>query len=94
MQFQGLFKDKSYFSKIGVLFLLVSFSVILHVAAFKVLTIIFSGGDISVIQNQDLTNQISVNYLKLVQLLTGLGLFIVPILLYAYLVNFKFKFYC
>ena len=92
MQFQGLFKDKSYFSKIGILLLLVFISVIFHIAIFIVLTMIFSDGNLSVIQNQDLTNQISVNYLKLVQLLTGLGLFIVPILLHAYLVDYKFKF--
>lgn len=92
MQFQGIFKDKSYFSKMGILFSLVFLSVIFHITIFIIVIMIFSEGNISVIQNQDLTNQTSVNYLKLVQLLSGLGLFIVPILLHAYLVDFKFKF--
>jgi membrane protease YdiL (CAAX protease family) len=46
----------------------------------------------SLIQNQDLSNQVSVNYLKMMQLFSGVGLFITPTLLYAYLTGFDFKF--
>ncbi|MDC0249633.1 CPBP family intramembrane metalloprotease [Flavobacteriales bacterium] len=45
----------------------------------------------ALIQNQDLSNQESVNHLKLMQLFTGIGLFITPTLFYAYLTNFDFK---
>jgi membrane protease YdiL (CAAX protease family) len=47
----------------------------------------------ALIQNQDLSNQASVNYLKLMQLFSGVGLFITPTLLYSYLINFDFKFF-
>ena len=54
--------------------------------------LLFSDTGMTIIQHQDLSNQTSVNYLKLMQLFSGVGLFITPVLLYAYLTNFDFKF--
>jgi membrane protease YdiL (CAAX protease family) len=50
---------------------------------------IFSDFDIA---NRDLSNYSYVNYLKAIQLLSGLGLFIIPILLYSYVTNFNLNF--
>jgi membrane protease YdiL (CAAX protease family) len=92
MGFKGIYKEKSSASKIGILFLLIFVSVILHTIVAVALTILFSDNGMALIQNQDLTNQASVNYLKLMQLFSGVGLFITPTLLYAHLTNFDFKF--
>ena len=92
MGFKGIYKEKSSASKIGILFLLIFVSVILHTIVAVALTILFSDNGMALIQNQDLTNQVSVNYLKLMQLFSGVGLFITPTLLYAHLTNFDFKF--
>ena len=92
MGFKGIYKEKSSASKIGILFLLIFVSVILHTIVAVALTILFSDNGMALIQHQDLTNQASVNYLKLMQLFSGVGLFITPTLLYAHLTNFDFKF--
>ena len=67
-------------------------SVILHSTVALGLIALFLDNGIEIIQNQDLTNQTSINYLKLMQLFTAVGIFITPILIYAYLTNFEFKF--
>ena len=92
MGFKGIYKEKSSASKIGILFLLIFVSAILHIIVASALTILFADNGVALIQNQDLTNQVSVNYLKLIQLFSGIGLFISPTLLYAYLTDFEFKF--
>lgn len=93
MGFKGIYKEKSSASKIGILFLLIFVSTILHIIVASALTILFADNGVALIQNQDLTNQVSVNYLKLIQLFSGIGLFITPTLLYAYLTDFDFKFF-
>ena len=92
MGFKGIYKEKSSASKIGILFLLIFVSAILHIIVASAVTILFADNGVALIQNQDLTNQVSVNYLKLIQLFSGIGLFITPTLLYAYLTDFDFKF--
>ena len=92
MGFKGIYANKSSSAKIGVLFLLIFVSVILHTIIATALVYLFTDNGLALIQQQDLSNQASVNYLKLMQLFSGVGLFITPTLLYAYLTNFDFKF--
>lgn len=92
MGFKGIYKHKSTVTKIGIFFLLIFISGILHTALAGFLIALFSDNAMVFIQSQDLTNQVSVNYLKLIQLFNGVGIFIVPLLLYSYLTGFDFKF--
>ena len=92
MGFKGVYKDKSTAIKVSLLFLLVFLSLVLHTSLAVLLISFFADNGMAIIQNQDLTNQTSINYLKLMQLFTGVGIFITPILIYAYLTNFDFKF--
>ena len=92
MGFKGIYKDKSSISKVGILFILMVISGILHVLAAIALISLFSNSGMAFFQSQDLTNQISVNYLKLMQFFSGIGIFITPTLLYAFLIDFDFKF--
>ena len=92
MGLKGIYANKSSASKVGILFLLIFVSVILHTLLAVALVALFADNGMALIQNQDLSNQASVNYLKLMQLFSGVGLFITPTLFYAYLTNFDFKF--
>ena len=92
MGFKGIYKEKSSGSKIGILFLLIVTSVILHSLIALALIFLFTNNSIETIPYQDLTNQAYVNHLKFMQLFSGVGLFITPILLYAYITEFDFKF--
>lgn len=92
MRFKGIYKDKSLVSNLAIFFLLMFVSVALHTLLAMVLISFFADHGLSIIHNQDLTNQQSVNYLKLMQLFSGVGLFITPTLVYSYLTGFDFKF--
>jgi len=91
MGFKGIYENKSSASKVGILFLLIFLSVILHTLVAVALVALFADSGMVLIQNQDLSNQASVNYLKLMQLFSGVGLFITPTLFFAYLTNFDYK---
>jgi len=93
MGFKGIYENKSSASKVGILFLLIFVSVVLHTLLAVAVGALFADSGMALIQNQDLSNQASINYLKLMQLFSGVGLFITPTLLYAYLTNFDFKFF-
>ena len=93
MGLKGIYANKSSASKVGILFLLIFVSVILHALIAVALVALFADNGMALIQNQDLSNQASVNYLKLMQLFSGVGLFITPTLFYAYVTNFDFKFF-
>jgi len=92
MRLKGIYSNKSSASKMGIFFLLIFVSVTIHTLAALFFTIFLSGNGFEIIQSQDLTSQASVNYLKLMQLFSGIGLFITPTLLYSYLTSFDFKF--
>ena len=91
MGLKGIYEKKSS-SKVGVLFLLILVSVIVHNLVALGLVMLFFDNGMELIHNQDLSNQTSVNYLKLMQLFSGVGLFITPVLLYGYLTNSDFNF--
>ena len=92
MRFKGLYKDKSSFNKIIIFLSLVFISVIIHFLIGTGVIYLFTDNGLSLIQDQDLSNQESVDYLKLMQLFSGIGLFITPTLLYSYLTEFDFRF--
>ena len=92
MGLKGIYANKSSTSKVGILFLLIFLSLILHTLIAVSLVALFAENGMTLIQNQDLSNQASINYLKLMQLFSGVGFFITPTLFYAYLTNFDFKF--
>jgi membrane protease YdiL (CAAX protease family) len=92
MGFKGIYKEKSSSSKFAILFLLIFISLIIHTAIAVALINLFTDNGMAIIKNQDFTNPKSVNYLKLMQLFSGIGLFITPTLLYAYITDFDFKF--
>ena len=92
MGFKGVYENKSLASKVGILFLLIFVSVILHNLLAVAIVSFFSQNGIEIIQNQNLSSKESVNYLKIIQLFSGIGFFIIPTLLYSYLTNFDFKF--
>ena len=92
MGFKGIYAHKSSAAKFGIFFLLIFISVVTHLLFFYVLMYLFTDNGLVLIQNQDLSCQESINYLKLMQLFSGIGIFITPTLLYAYLINFDFKF--
>jgi len=87
MGFKGIYKDKSSATKIGLLFLLIFISLILYTLAGSAIVLFFSDFGLS----QDLSNQVVVNYLKLLQLFSAVGLFVTPTLLYGYLADFDYK---
>jgi len=93
MGLKGIYSNKSSASKFGILCLLILISTILHSLIGMFLISLFDNNGGSLIQNPDLTNQVSVNYLKLIQLFSSVGIFITPTLLYSYLTNFKFNFF-
>jgi len=92
MGFKGIYKDKSSVSKVGILFLLIFVSAVLHTFIGALIVYLFAENGLQILQNQDFSNQISVNYLKLMQFFSAVGLFVSPTFLYAYLTNFDFKF--
>ena len=92
MRLKGIYANKSSSSKVGLLFLLIFVSVIVHTLVAVGLVMLFVENGMEIIQNQDLGDQTSVNYLKLMQFFSGVGLFITPLLLYTYLTNFDFRF--
>ena len=92
MGFKGIYKHKSSVSKVGILFLLIFVSAVLHTFIGALIVYLFAENGLQILQNQDFSNQISVNYLKLMQFFSAVGLFVSPTFLYAYLTNFDFKF--
>ena len=85
MRLKGVFKHKSSIIKILIFFLLILASVFFHTVIGSLLVFIFTDNGTTLIQQQDLTSKDSVNYLKLMQLFSSIGLFITPTLLYSFL---------
>ncbi len=92
MAFKGVYSNKSSFFKGFILLSLIFISSIIHTILAIALVNFFSQGGFDITQNYDLGNQLSVNYLKMVQLFSGVGMFIVPSFIYSYLTNFNFNF--
>ena len=78
MRLKGIFKDKHQASKLGIFFLLLFISSILHIIIGKGVVYLFADNS-------------AVYALKLESLFQVFGLFITPTLLYAYLCNFDLR---
>ena len=93
MRFKGIYKDKSVFVRILILLLLMVISVLVHQLLAFIFIKLFTQDGIQLLQIKNLSSQETVNYLKIVQLFSGVGLFITPTFLFGYLTNFNFRFY-
>ena len=92
MRLKGIFKDKSELSKFGILLSLIFVSFIIHVIIGSGVIYLFSENGLELVKQPNLDDQLSINYLKLIQIFSAIGLFITPTLFYAFLTNFKFRF--
>lgn len=91
MGFKGIFKDKSSGTKVGLLFLLIVVSVILHNLFARFCIVTFSDVELVVVDFMKFSNQSRIDAIKFVQLLSAIGLFIVPVILYSHLCDFDLK---
>ncbi len=90
MRFKALYKNKSSINKLSLLFLIVIISIfIITLIGILITNVMFSDFDSA---SRNLSNYSYVNYLKAIQLLSGLGLFIIPILLYSYVTSYNLNF--
>lgn len=84
-------RDKSFFVKLAVLILLIIVSMVVTMVLGIVLAIPFAGFDVILKFDQltDLTNDKSINLLKYFQIVNQIGIFILPVIVYAYLESRK-----
>ena len=94
MRLKGIFKDKSSTAKLGMLFLLMFVSVILHTLLAQGLILLFTNVELNAVNSMQFPSQIVIDALKFIQLLTMVGLFVVPTLTYAYICDFDLKLQC
>jgi len=94
MRLKGIFKDKSSTAKLGMLFLLMFVSVILHTLLAQGLILLFTTVGLNAINSMQFSSQTVIDALKFIQLLTMVGLFVVPTLTYAYICDFDLKLQC
>jgi len=91
MRLNGIFKDKSSTTKIGILFLLMIVSVILHTLLAQAVIVLFTDVTLIAVSMMQFTNQSETDAIKFIQMLSAIGLFVTPTLLYAYLCDFDLK---
>jgi len=94
MRLKGIFKDKSSTAKLGMLFLLMFVSVILHTLLAQGLILLFTNVELNAVNSMQFPSQSVIDALKFIQLLTMVGLFVVPTLTYAYICDFDLKLQC
>jgi len=91
MRLKGIFKDKSSTTKIGILFLLMVVSFILHTLLAQAIIILFTDVSLIAVGMMQFTNQSEIDSIKFIQMFSAIGLFITPTLLYTYLCDFDLK---
>ena len=91
MRLNGIFKGKSSTTKIGILFLLMLVSVILHTLLAQAVIVLFTDINLIAVSMMQFANQSEIDAVKFIQMLSAIGLFITPTLLYAYLCDFDLK---
>ena len=91
MRLKGIFKEKSSTRKLGILFLLMFVSVILHTLLAQAVIVSFTDLTLIAVSMMQFTNQSEIDAVKFIQMLSAIGLFITPTLLYGYLCDFDFK---
>ena len=90
MRFKAIYKNKSPKYKFFCLLLIFIFSFLIFIQFGNIAINFFFDSDL--IENQNLENKQYVNSLKVMQLFLALGIFVVPMFLYAHLISFDFKF--
>ena len=89
MTLRRLFKKKSVGFKIALLVSLMFISFILHMLiAMYIVNFLFDFNSNLIFS---INNKQSINGLKIIQFFNGVGLFIIPLLIYRYLTGFNFK---
>ena len=91
MRLKGIFKEKSSTAKLGILFLLMFVSVILHTLLAQAVIVLFTDLTLIAVSMMQFTSQSEIDAVKFIQMLSAIGLFITPTLLYAYLCDFDLK---
>jgi len=91
MRLKGIFKDKSSTSKLGILFLMMVVSVILHTLLAQAGIVFFTDVTLMAVSMMQFTSQSEIDAVKFIQMFSAIGLFITPTLLYAYLCDFDLK---
>ena len=96
MRLKGIFKDKSSIGKLVIFFLMMLVSVALHTLLAQAFIVLFTDVNLVAVDMMQFTNQSEIDVVKFIQMLSAVGLFITPTLLYAYLcdfdLNLKFNF--
>ena len=91
MRLKGIFKDKSSTSKIGILFLMILVSVILHTLLAQAVIVLFTNVTLMAVSMMQFNSQSEIDAVKFIQMFSSIGLFIVPTLFYSYLCDFDLK---
>ena len=91
MRLKGIYQQRSNYFKFSLLCLIIFISFVIHNLIISGLFTLFYKDAMFLLQNPDLSNPITVNYLKLVQGITSVGIFIFPLFIYAYLTRFNFN---
>ena len=91
MRLKGIFKEKSSTGKLGILFLLMFVSVILHTLLAQAVIVLFTDLTLIAVSMMQFTSQSEIDAVKFIQMLSAIGLFITPTLLYGYLCDLDLK---
>ena len=92
MYLKGIFTKKSSFVKLGILFLLMVISVLIHIFLAEICIMLFTDSKPFSINGMGIESQSTINSLKFIQLFSSIGLFITPLFLFSYLCDFNFGF--
>ena len=91
MHLKGILKEKSDRFQLGILFLIMILSVIVHILFAQICITLFTNIELNQVSMIQFTEKSVVDTAKFLQLFTSVGLFITPILIYAYLCQFDLK---
>ena len=91
MRLKGIFKDKSSTGKLGIFFLMMLVSVMLHTLLAQAFIVLFTDVTLTAVNMMQFTSQSEIDVVKFIQMLSAIGLFITPTLLYSYLCDFDLK---
>ena len=76
MRLKGIFKEKSSTGKLGILFLLMFVSVILHTLLAQAVIVLFTDLTLIAVSMMQFTSQSEIDAVKFIQMLSAIGLFI------------------
>ena len=91
MRLNGIFKGKSSTTKTVILFILMLLSFIIHTLLAQLIVLLFTDITLIAISMMQFNSQSEIDAVKFIQMLSAIGLFITPTLLYSYLCDFDLK---